>query len=541
VAGSGKKKALPKRKASAPKAPSPVAALAGRFALDALERRVVEIAYELERSLAAAEAMRKRGGLTVERLRALAGAGVDAVLSPKRALRRHALVTVGSGGMAAASDPVRLAPGLAARLDGNAEPDGLWLGCARVAPGGRGDVPARIAPLVAGLEHAGPMLLTLDGCPRVAAHDFAAAVSRHTGRGVLVVDGELLMDAADPALLLACARREADCDGDVVVVCEASRLGERWRALLAQPVGDVAPLVVLADADRTREPSVTAPFAVRRLSLHPPAAPTAMATATAPTAAASEPRADDKAPPVDDGLGHIRQQAIRDAERALGIYRAPPPPPRAPVTPIPPPLRPPAPAPVEATPPKAEPPKPEPPKPEPPKPDAAARTEAAPKPESPAAAAASSPPPAHKPQKRSAKGALFFGGEYTAPPSPEPQPPPPAAPPPPAPDPASLANDGAPLPLSDSPGLDELARVAVTSPSAAQRIELINRLRTTRAAPVVAALRANAASAHPAVRAAAESAMAALFGPNWNTTRAIPKPVQTPPSDDKDRGPPGGW
>ncbi len=35
--------------------------------------------------------------------------------------------------------------------------------------------------------------------------------------------------------------------------------------------------------------------------------------------------------------------------------------------------------------------------------------------------------------------------------------------------------------------------------------------------------------------------MAGLFGANWNATRAIPKPVQPPPSDDKDRGPPGGW
>ena len=61
------------------------------------------LAYELERSLAAAEKMRKLGGLTVERLRALAGEGVDAALSPRRALRRHALVVVGNGGMPAAT------------------------------------------------------------------------------------------------------------------------------------------------------------------------------------------------------------------------------------------------------------------------------------------------------------------------------------------------------------------------------------------------------------------------------------------------------
>jgi hypothetical protein len=43
------------------------------------------------------------------------------------------------------------------------------------------------------------------------------------------------------------------------------------------------------------------------------------------------------------------------------------------------------------------------------------------------------------------------------------------------------------------------------------------------------------------VRAAAEQAMAVLFGPNWNVSRPVAKPVQPAPSDDKDRGPPGGW
>ncbi|HEY2745719.1 MAG TPA: hypothetical protein VGL86_13885 [Polyangia bacterium] len=298
---------MPKRKGN-PR----VEALVARFGLDAVERRVVEIAYELERSLAAADRMRKLGGLTIERLRAIVGDAVDAALSPRRALRRHALVVVGAAmelsGMAAATDAVRLAPGLAARLDGAAEPDGLWLGCARIAPGARGDLPARLAPVLTGLNGAVATLLTLDGCPRREAHELAAGLARHSGRGVLVVDGELLLDAPNPTLLLACARREADCDGDALLVCEAGRLGERWRALLAPATGTTAPLVVLADGERTRDPVAAAPFAVRRLSLHA-AAPTA--AAAPPTA--SEPRADDKAAPIDDGLGHIRQQAIRDA------------------------------------------------------------------------------------------------------------------------------------------------------------------------------------------------------------------------------------
>ena len=95
--------------------------------------------------------------------------------------------------------------------------------------------------------------------------------------------------------------------------------------------------------------------------------------------------------------------------------------------------------------------------------------------------------------------------------------------------------------LPAEPALEDLVRACNLSPSSSQRIEIIGRFRGVKHAAVVAALRANAASAHPGVRAAAEQAMAVLFGPNWNVVRPVPKPVQSPPSDDKDRGPPGGW
>ena len=458
---------------------SPTAALAARFGLDESERRVFELVHAA-------------GELTVQGL-GKSVPGIDALLSPKRALRRHALVDAGLG-LVRAGDRVRLGHGVAQRLAGAPEPDGLWLGLTRVSPGARGDVPPRIAAIFTELNGAAATLLTLDGCPRRESHQLALGLARHLQRGVLVVDGELLADAPDRALLLAAARREADCEGDAVVVCESAALGEYWRALLAPPTGAATALVVLADAARTRDPVAAAPFAVRRLSLHP------AATTVAP--AATEPRAEEKpaAPPVDDGLDHIRQQAVRDAERALGIFRAPPPPPRAPVTPIPPPMK------------------------------TAARVEANEPPPQPAAS------PTEPGKKRSAKGALFFGGEAAE----RPAPPPPPAPAPPPPTPA-IENDGAPLAVAADAPPDELARVAITSPSAAQRIDLINRLRSVRSAAVVAALRANAGSQHPAVRAAAEAAMAMLFGPNWNATRPIAKPVQPPSSDDKDRGPPGGW
>jgi hypothetical protein len=157
---------------------------------------------------------------------------------------------------------------------------------------------------------------------------------------------------------------------------------------------------------------------------------------------------------------------------------------------------------------------------------------------------------AEPPKKRRSKKALEHFGPLPDEAAPSPAPAPTAAP---APSPvpatappapaagAELPPDGPPLPVSESPRLDELVRISTTSPSAAQRIELIQKFNGIKAGAVVASLRANAQSAHPAVRAAAEAVMAAMFGPNWNRTAAIPKPVQPPHTDDKDRGPPGGW
>jgi hypothetical protein len=265
--------------------------------------------------------------------------------------------------------------------------------------------------------------------------------------------------------------------------------------------------------------------------------------AAAATASAAEPArpaktAAEEPAPLDDGLEQIRKMAIRDAERALGIYRPAAPPPRtvtaAPATPGAQPARPPQPAPTPAP-----------------------TSVAAVSPAAPAAPAASQPaePPAERPQtkaparKMSAKAMQHFrpsgaeDDEPAAPPRPAPAPatPAPAAASAPPTIVADDGGDGSPLPLTADASIDELARAAATSPSAAQRIELIGVIRTHKIAAVVAALRANANNAHPGVRAAAEAAMAALFGPNWNTMRAVPKPIQRPPSDDKDRGPPGGW
>jgi hypothetical protein len=149
-------------------------------------------------------------------------------------------------------------------------------------------------------------------------------------------------------------------------------------------------------------------------------------------------------------------------------------------------------------------------------------------------------------RRRSAKAIEHFGAEPDdlAPPPPAPQTPPPApqtSPAAPAPPLATVESQEPYLELSATPTVDELARAARSAPNPNQRIELIGRLRTFKSPVVVATLRDLVKSEDPSVRGAAESAMASLFGPNWNRTRPVPKPIQTPPSDDKDRGPPGGW
>jgi curved DNA-binding protein CbpA len=103
------------------------------------------------------------------------------------------------------------------------------------------------------------------------------------------------------------------------------------------------------------------------------------------------------------------------------------------------------------------------------------------------------------------------------------------------------ADDQPPLPLADDAGLDELIRVARTTPNQAQRAELLRKLAGKKVPQVIQLFRANAQSPHPAVRAAAEDGMASLFGSTWNRTRAIPPPVQPPRSDDGNRGPGGAF
>lgn len=161
------------------------------------------------------------------------------------------------------------------------------------------------------------------------------------------------------------------------------------------------------------------------------------------------------------------------------------------------------------------------------------------------AAPADAPP---KKIRRSRKALEHFGDPDAEAPPPAPVAAKPVAPPPSVPLPAAPAvvaqpKGAEPPPMEIPPNAtpEMVARILTMSPSPTQRLELIAQLRGIKNAATVAALRANAQSQHPGVRAAAEAAMEAMFGPQWNRTRAVPKPIQAPPADDKDRGPPGGW
>jgi hypothetical protein len=75
--------------------------------------------------------------------------------------------------------------------------------------------------------------------------------------------------------------------------------------------------------------------------------------------------------------------------------------------------------------------------------------------------------------------------------------------------------------------------IARTSKNPKQRLELLTELKALKIPAVVQAMRENTKASDPALRALAETTMAAFFGPNWNVTRAVAKPVQPPPTEDK--------
>ncbi len=555
---------------------APLQQVAERFALDDEERQLIELAWAVERS---AEAAKAAGALTVGKLREVVGEAADAKLAPGAKLRRRGLLIVEDGWLGGAAAPVRLGAGLAQRLDGEAASTAaLGPGARRIPAGADGwhdrfPATARVAELVREqLAMAPELLLVVEACGRREAIALAAASARTFKRGVILLDGEALAQLPGAAFLLAAARRDADLDGDLLVILQAGALGEAWRAAAPEPAEGAksATFVVLADSTRVPDVALDEGLAAHAVVWQS----TAVAVATGAVAsAAAKPKQDE------DGFDYIRQLAVRDAERALGVIRKPEPPKRevqvaanpgsvgqgpvaadttksditnSDITKSYNPAAPPSANPANASAASAN--------------AAAAPTEhrpqfAATNPVNAAQTAPAQPAtPGEKPKvtRRSKKGMLHFGDPSAEAPRPAPvaaPTPQPVAPPPPAITTTTATADStaaspkagdaaSTAPYVDVPAdaaPDVLARIAATCPNPNQRIELIYKMGGMKTSSVVASLRANAKSEHTGVRGAAEAVMAAMFGPDWNRTRAVPKPVQPPRSDDKDRGPPGGF
>jgi hypothetical protein len=258
--------------------PSQLARVSERFGLSAEEQAL----------LAALEAKQPQ---TVAALGA-------ALLGPRGRLRRHALVHVramhGEAGAAAAGDEVWLGPAL---FDAEA----IGPSVRRVVAEDAALPSARAIALVRGeLPGERPSAVAIENCGRVEAYGLAVAIARFAGRAVLFADGEALMAQGASWSAIAALRREADLDGAALVIANAAALGERWRALAAPPAEHAsAPvLVVLAGAKEI--------FGEDGIEL------VTLAMAQQQSAPAAE-----KAAPREDGFDAIRQQAVRDAERAL--------------------------------------------------------------------------------------------------------------------------------------------------------------------------------------------------------------------------------
>lgn len=528
---------------AAPRHGSHFATCVKTFGLDALEERILAAVW------AAHGGSRPVVPEQLARIASVSSAVIEGKLGPEGKLVRHGLVELTQA--PSGRSPLELGVGLAGRL---AERRCVWLDGVTQIPGpaehaaaaqkfsDRFAVGPRLQDSIKFFVGHETRLAMVSGATARDAFALGAAVGRKLNRAVVLVDGVELAARPDRRAALRALRRDAELDGSVLVLHQALALRDAW-SVLRQALADAAtkPLCVLV-CDEGELPFL--PIApgdeyprVLEIRLGKAEAPTLATTATATATAA--PSLGDPAPRPDP-FAPYRQQAAADAERAMGtnsvdVRQAASSAMRMPTpsrTTMPPPDRAdlPKPAPVEVAPAAPVP---------------APAVAVAPPAEAPAPALApvaeAAPLPDEKSDKKAKKGKKSKKAENApsadaspaAVAAPEPSPaaasePPPAPPQPPQP----------PLEVPKNATPRILAQICMTSPNPEQRIELMAQIAGLKDPFVVAALRANAKSEHAGVRAAAETVMQGLFGPNWNAQRSIPKPVQPPRSDD-DRGPPG--
>lgn len=566
-----------------PARPAPASGLPGRlvelFQLSETEQRIVQLLLAAPASLSVAELAQQTG----QEL-----AAVISLFGSDGKLRTRGLAEVkdeASLGWPLPSDAVQCGRGLHLWLAAPVKDESLLF--SGQAPGVTyipapsheaawarellGDKPAGpVAELVRehlGVAHA--VLLWLGGCGGEQVPALVQATRSRLQRPVLWIDGAAL--AGWPMAQLGAAlrrlRRDADLRGAAVVVSDVKQLGGAWRALChPRPVGQSAP-VVLCSGDAL-SPLGRLPVATgSEAALGPVVA--ALGRAAGPAAptvvVAPDGTVENEDPAVLASREDARRRAALDAARAMG----------RPIPPefaeAPPPIAPPAARPAAAPPPAAPAPTPAP----------APAPAPAYRPPAPSSAAGDSddPPPAARPMNPRLAAALakaglppagsadYQSGQHArrpaaaAAPAPTAPPPAPAAPPPVAAAPAPAAataptapsgsaaptqaasaeDDQPPLPIDESAAMDEVLRVARTTPNNAQREQLLRKLAGTKSPAVIQMFRQSLTSAHAGVRAAAEAGMASLFGANWNRSRPIAPPVQPPRSDDGGRGPGGAF
>jgi hypothetical protein len=394
-------------------------------------------------------------------------------------------------------------------------------------------------------------------------------VQERLQRPVVCVEGAALSGWPLERLypVLQALRREADLRGAAVVVSQVARLGAAWRALCyPRPAGQTAPVILCSDEAQVPvghpphgAPGETALFAVTASLLRPPAA---AVPGTAAAAVSDGKAAED--PAVLASREEARRKAALDAALAMGRpipaelaepRPAPPrpepsrsaPPPAAPPRSASPPVEPPRPS-APSPPPQKEPPKETAP---PSRPNnsrlAAALAKAGLPPpgsaeyQAPASASRPAPSPAEAPAPQAVPAAPVLAAKAELPaenPRTEPA----------AQTEAETASGNGsgeaeppPLPLEDEAPLDEVIRVARTTPNTEQRLQLLRRLVGVRTPAVIQLFRMNLSSPNLAVREAAEAGMSSLFGVNWNRSRPIAPPIQPPRSDDGGRGPGGAF
>lgn len=440
-----------------------------------------------------------------------------------------------------------------------------------------------------------PALLNLGGLQGEQLIALAQVARQRHQRPVVTLDGSALAGWPQPlvAQALRRLRRDTDLRGAILLLHDVRALGSAWRAaLLPRPSGQTAPLFVASDLPAL--PLGALPSGLRdeaawnvvSVTLRPqplpsPAAQTAPAISAAPGADASDENED---PAVAASRQEARRQAAIDAARAMGR-----PIPKELLTPTP--VAKPTPtttAPTatatarpsttpEAAAPPSTPPASKPAASPPPSPavDAAARRAMNPRLAA-ALAAAGLPPPGsdaytnseYAQRRAAARAAAAAEREAALTPASVPAatthasapaevaavavaapattqdspadvtttqstPAQTAAP--------AQAEEGAPLPMEAEAPLEELIRVARTTPNSAQRVELLRKLTGARHSAVIQLFRTFVSSPHPGVREAAEGGMSSLFGPNWNRSRNIAPPTQPPRTDDGGRGPGGAF